>query len=317
MPIAIATSAAPVSTACKVSPPPLVQVMSMSSPSFLKKPLSAPSWVTSVSQKPFWPIAARTLSAARALADRLASKASANRPVSIFLIMISSLSPHRPGSGRHGFALAHAAQRFAAQLVPDLADQAAEPVGAHDVGIARPRQIDGDGALDAPRTEAHHRDAVAELDRLGDVVGDEQRRLVQGAADLQDLVAEQHARLLVERREGLVHQQDLRPRGQRARDRRALAHAARELGRKALGEAVEPDEVQKVGGALQPLAPWHARHLERKGDILDAGEPGESRLLLEYHADVAMAAIGACAIDQHLARIGLDQPAHDVEQGRF
>jgi hypothetical protein len=70
-------------------------------------------------------------------------------------------------------------------------------------------------------------------------VGDEQAGLLQLMLDLQHLVAEQQARLLVERAERLVHQQDLRLGGERARDRDALAHAAGKLGRIALLEAVE------------------------------------------------------------------------------
>ena len=60
--------------------------------------------------------------------------------------------------------------------------------------------------------------------------------------DLQHLVAEQQARLLVERGERLVHQQDPRLGGERARDRDALPHAAGQLGGIAALEPVEADQ---------------------------------------------------------------------------
>ncbi len=60
--------------------------------------------------------------------------------------------------------------------------------------------------------------------------------------DLQHLVAEQQPRLLVERGERLVHQQDFRLGGERAGERHALAHAAGEFAGIAVLEAVEADQ---------------------------------------------------------------------------
>ena len=62
------------------------------------------------------------------------------------------------------------------------------------------RQVDVDDALHLARPEGHYQDAVGELYRLGEVVGDEQGRLAEFLLDLQDLVAEQQAGLLIERR---------------------------------------------------------------------------------------------------------------------
>ena len=136
------------------------------------------------------------------------------------------------------FVVAHAAARFLAQVAPDLRHVAAERIARHDFGGARARQLDRHHALHLAGPVGHHQHAVGELHRLGDVVGDQQAGLLQLVLDLQHLVAEQEARLLVERAERLVHQQDLRLRGERARDRDALAHAAGELGRIAPLEAV-------------------------------------------------------------------------------
>ena len=76
---------------------------------------------------------------------------------------------------------------------------------------------------------------------LSDVVGDEQRRLLELLLDLQDLVAEEEPGLLVERSERLVHQQDFRLRRQRTRHRHALTHASGQLRRVAPLEPVEAD----------------------------------------------------------------------------
>ena len=80
--------------------------------------------------------------------------------------------------------LTHAAAGFLAQVVPDRADQFAEARAAHDLGGARPWQVDIDDALHPAGAIGHHDHAVAELHGLGDVVGDEQRGLVELLMDL-------------------------------------------------------------------------------------------------------------------------------------
>ena len=75
------------------------------------------------------------------------------------------------------------------------------------------------------------RDAVAHLDRLVDVVGDEHDRLADLALEAQELVLEPLAVDRVDRAERLVHQHQRRVGRQRARHADALALAARELRR--------------------------------------------------------------------------------------
>ena len=192
-----------------------------------------------------------------------------------------------------------------------------ERVGADDFGGARARQFDLDNAFGFARTIRHHQDPVGELHRFGDVVGDQQRRLLQGLLDLQHLVAEQQSRLLVERGEGLVHQQDFRLGGERAGERDALAHAAGEFDRMPVLEAVQAHERNEMHRLFEPLRFRHALDLEREGDILDHRAPGEGRFLLEHHADRGMRALDALAGDGDRAFIAGDEPADDVEQGRL
>src|SRR5205807_1820669 len=94
----------------------------------------------------------------------------------------------------------------------------------------------------------HYHVAVGELHGLGDVVGDEKRRLLELLLNLQDLVAEEEPGLLVERGEWLVHQEDFGLRGQRARHRHALAHATRQLRRIAPLEAIEANQLHAIAG---------------------------------------------------------------------
>ena len=84
----------------------------------------------------------------------------------------------------------------------------------------------------------HDRDAVAHLDRLVDVVGDEHDRLADLALEAQELVLQALAVDRVDRAEGLVHQHQRRVDRERAGHADALALAARELGREAVARLV-------------------------------------------------------------------------------
>ena len=62
----------------------------------------------------------------------------------------------------------------------------------------------------------------------------------------QQLVLQLLARQRVERAERLVHQQEFGVVGQHARDRHALLHAARQLVRIAVGEALQADHLDEL-----------------------------------------------------------------------
>src|SRR5690242_231249 len=81
--------------------------------------------------------------------------------------------------------------------------------------------------------------AIGERDRLLEVVRNEQHRLAVGRPELEEVVLHQLPRLDVQRREGLVHQDDLRIEDQRLSQGDALTHAAGELMRIAIAETAQ------------------------------------------------------------------------------
>ena len=92
-----------------------------------------------------------------------------------------------------------------------------------------------------------HRDPVAHLDRLVDVVGDEQDGLADLGLEAEELVLEALAVDRVDRAEGLVHQHHRRVRRERPGDADALLLAARELGRVAVAHlGVQADQVEQL-----------------------------------------------------------------------
>ena len=138
------------------------------------------------------------------------------------------------------------------------------------------------------RIAAEDDDAVGHLDRLLDIVRDDDDALGRHAAlqpQIDDVAAQRLGGQHVERRERLVEQQHVGIDDERAGEADALAHAARQF----LGiggfEPVEADQVDGRNGALAPLGARHALRLEPELDIAEHGEPGKQREGLEHHGD--------------------------------
>ena len=126
------------------------------------------------------------------------------------------------------------------------------PVGADEVldelGRRRHQQLGRGRVLLDPAVLAHDRDPVAHLDRLVDVVGDEEDRLADLRLQAEELVLQALAVDRVDRAEGLVHQHHQRVGGERPGDADPLLLAAGELRRVAVAELrVEPDQLQQLG----------------------------------------------------------------------
>src|SRR5581483_7155356 len=128
--------------------------------------------------------------------------------------------------GRDGLAIVEDELAALADLLldqgPDLVQVLEEHRLTLDVQRPRARDVDIENGLDAARPRAHHDHPIRQEDRLVNLVGDEQHRLARGVPHLEQLLLHELARLGVERRERLVHQEDLGVRGQRPRQVRAL-----------------------------------------------------------------------------------------------
>ncbi len=162
------------------------------------------------------------------------------------VVPTSSLGPSR-GLARRGLAhdpaeREHVAARDVAREVLDVlvgrrADELLGRAELHD------------------RAVAHDRDPVAEPERLGEVVRDEDHRLADLLLEPHDLVLHVAADERVERAERLVVEHHLRVDGERARDADALLHAARELVGELVGDVLEPDEREDLARPRVPVAP--------------------------------------------------------------
>ena len=132
-----------------------------------------------------------------------------------------------------------------------------------------------------------HQRAVAQRDRLGDVMGDEDDGLAPEVPKPEQVVLQLHARLRVERAERLVHQDDRRIVDERADEGGALAHAAGELVRIVVLEAGKADRADQHLGARSGLVVESALHREREQHVLQRRAPGQQVVLLRDVADLA------------------------------
>ena len=122
-------------------------------------------------------------------------------------------------------------------------------------------------------TEVHHGDAVAEVLDDGEVVGHEQDREAEAPLQVAEQVEDLRADRDVERRHGLVGDEEPRLDGEGPGDPDALALAAAELVGEALGQArVEADEIEHLGHAVLALALGDAVGAQSFGDrVADRG----------------------------------------------
>ena len=182
------------------------------------------------------------------------------------------------------------------------------------------RQRIGDLGRDAPGMGGQHQDAVAHQHRLLDVVRHHQDRFdVEPllVPEVEQVGAQRLRRQHVERRERLVHQQDLRLHDQRARKTDALAHAAGKL----LGiggfEAVEPDGVDGLQRALAGLDLADARRARPDLHIVEHGQPGEQREALEHHRHALGRPVDRLAVERHRALGRAGEAGDEPQQGRL
>ena len=138
---------------------------------------------------------------------------------------------------------------------------------------------------------AHDEDPVAELERLGEVVGDEDAGLLQLVLEPDDLVLHVAADQRVEGRERLVEEQHPRVAGQRPRQPDALLHAAGELVGVGGLVAAQPHQLDDLGGLGAALLLAHAADLEAVGDVVDDLAVRQQPEVLEDHRDVVAAQV--------------------------
>ncbi len=163
----------------------------------------------------------------------------------------------------------------------------------------------------------HDDDAVAQVDGLLDVVGDEDHGALVLLPDRQGLLLHGVAGLRIECAERLVHQQHIRAVRPGAGEAHALLHAARELVRIGRLETLQADEVDVLLGGRIALGLVHAFYVKAERNVVHDRLPGEQGILLEDDSPVRAGPRHLLAVHQDFALVRHDDSGHAVEQRRL
>ena len=170
----------------------------------------------------------------------------------------------------------------------------------------------------------HHADAVAERERLEEIVGHEQDGFAEFPLQPQNLLLEHLARHPVERAEGLVHQQDGRIAGQRAGHADALALASGKLGRKTPREfpRIHAHQLHQLADRPEPFRARQPRVAQFRTDVFLHRPVRKQADVLDHVADRApqfrqSLPVRRLAADADRARIRFEQAVDQFESGGF
>ena len=167
--------------------------------------------------------------------------------------------------------------------------------------------------LDEPAV-LHDGDAVAQLQRLHQVVRDEDHRLVKLALEPDDLVLHVAPDQRVERAERLIEQHDLRIGAQRPGQPHALLHPSRQLVGIGVGEPAEPDDLEHLVGPRGALLPVDPLDLHAERDVVDDPPMREQAEVLEHHGDLPATDLAQPIVVERQDVLSVDQ---DLAGGRF
>src|SRR5438270_3736956 len=185
------------------------------------------------------------------------------------------------------------------------------------VAPPRPRQGHGQDFFDAARPRPHQHDPVSQEQGLVQTVGDEHDGDAQVLPDTPELQLHELARLGVQRRERLVHEQNLGLERQRPCQPDALLHAARQLVGIAILEVFEADQAQVFAGAVHPLCPGDGLDLQREDDVVEHRAPGQQAEGLKDEGGVRARRSATLTVDDHLPAVWLQQAIHQTQQRRL
>ena len=191
----------------------------------------------------------------------------------------------------------------------EVRDLVTELVEGRVGDVPGPGQVVVDLLFDAGGLVGQHQDALAEVDGLLDVVGDEDDCGTGALPELDELVLQLVAQGVVQLAIGLVHQQQLGLDGEGPGDAHPLEHTGRELAGVVAPVLGEAHQLEHLLHPLFDLLRGALFDLEAVGDVLLHRGPGEGGVLLEDVGDVVLLEVHGLAVDEDFAAgelIGLE-----------
>ena len=173
---------------------------------------------------------------------------------------------------------------------------------------------------------AAHRHVRGDVERVAQLVRDDDRADVLQIAQLDDLLVDGRRGDRVETGGRLVVEQDPRLGGHRARDRDAAALAARELRRHPIDVLRQADEPEHLLDTPVDLVQRHVGLLvQLVADVLADGQRVEQRAFLEHHPEIGAhriisrfgQLIDALAVHPDDAAVGAQETDDDLQDRRL
>ncbi|EGE60664.1 hypothetical protein RHECNPAF_1360040 [Rhizobium etli CNPAF512] len=183
--------------------------------------------------------------------------------------------------------------------------------------VARTRQIDVDQARLAFLLARQDQDPVGEIDRLLEIVGDENGRHILVAPDPGEFLLHADLGHRIERAERFVEQQDFRLHGKRPGDADALCHAAGQLPGIGRLELLQADELDVVTRTRPRLLTRQPSRFQPEGDVVEHRQPGKKARLLEDDGAFRADAADRLAVDEHITGVGIVETGQNPKQGRL
>ena len=169
-----------------------------------------------------------------------------------------------------------------------------------------------------PGRAGDHGDAIAEIDRLLDIVGDEYKARSGRVTKPVQLVLQLRLGHGIECGKRFVHEQNGGAQSQRARDLHALLHAAGKLPRIVVAVPVQADEPQRL---VHPLVDFAPRQLafQSEGDVAGHRPPLQQsvRIVLKDDDDVRWRAVDQPPVYIYRAARAGCQSAEHAQQRRL
>ncbi len=172
----------------------------------------------------------------------------------------------------------------------------------------------------------HDGDAVAQLERLVQVVRDEHDGLVKIGLERDELVLHLPAYERVEAAERLVHQQHVGVHRQRPGESYPLLHPPAHFVRIVVLPPFQPHGLDGLRRLFVPGRLVHAADLEAVCHVVENLSVRQQRIVLKDHGDLAPAELhellgrvaeNVLAVEAHLPLGGLDQPDQAADQRRL
>ena len=199
------------------------------------------------------------------------------------------------------------------QMFENLAAKAKKRVAG---AITWTREVDIDLAIDSPGRLGHDEDAIAHVDRLINVVRDEQHRGATIFPQAQYFILHAHARESVERAERFIEQENFGMIDQCACERNALGHAAGKMMRIRIGKRFESDQPHEFVHFISFFAQHSARN-EAGLNIAANSQPWEQIWILKNETALRARSDNLFVADKQLARIRQIQAGDESKQRRL